>query len=60
MRQNWEQVFGVDPWLWLLPLYGRSGKPVGSGVSWELRPDLVPNDRLQVIAQPNVRPLLFS
>jgi len=31
---NWIQVFGGNPWLWLLPVYGASGKPVGDGVSW--------------------------
>lgn len=31
---NWMQVFGRNPWLWVVPLYGKSGKPLGDGVSW--------------------------
>ena len=31
---NWRQVFGRNPWLWLLPMTGKSGKPVGDGVTW--------------------------
>jgi len=33
-KQNWVQVFGANPWLWLLPMSGRSGRPVGDGVMW--------------------------
>ena len=32
MRKNFEQVFGPDPWLWLLPVWGRG--PVGNGIDW--------------------------
>lgn len=31
---NWMQVFGRNPWLWLLPITGKSGKPLGDGVVW--------------------------
>lgn len=31
-RKNLEQVFGANPWFWLLPLYGEG--PVGDGVHW--------------------------
>jgi palmitoyltransferase len=31
---NFVQVFGRNPWLWLLPITGLSGKPVGDGVTW--------------------------
>ena len=31
-RKNVESVFGRNPWLWLLPLYGAG--PVGDGVTW--------------------------
>ena len=34
LRQNWYQVFGVNPWLWPLPIIGRSGRPLGDGVMW--------------------------
>ena len=33
-RKNWEQVFGKNPWMWLLPFNGESGKPIGDGVVW--------------------------
>jgi len=31
-RRNWQQVFGRDPVLWFLPVYG--GGPDGDGVHW--------------------------
>mmetsp|Transcript_27227 Transcript_27227/g.48927 ORF Transcript_27227/g.48927 Transcript_27227/m.48927 type:complete len:335 (-) Transcript_27227:41-1045(-) len=31
---NWMQVFGRNPWLWLIPVTGKSGKPLGDGVVW--------------------------
>lgn len=44
-RQNWVQVFGANPWLWLLPMSGRSGRPVGDGVAW--RPEVTsPDDEI--------------
>jgi hypothetical protein len=33
-RLNWLQVFGRNKWLWLFPVTGISGKPVGDGVIW--------------------------
>lgn len=33
-ERNWVQVFGRNPWVWLLPITGRSGRPVGDGVNW--------------------------
>ena len=35
-QRNWEQIFGKNPWLWLLPITGASGKPIGDGVVWTL------------------------
>ena len=32
LRGNWEQVFGPNPWLWFIPVYGTG--PVGDGLSW--------------------------
>lgn len=32
--KNWAQVFGKNPWLWWVPIYGSNGKPVGDGVLW--------------------------
>eukprot|EP00802_Teleaulax_amphioxeia_P016074 Tamp_16182.p1 GENE.Tamp_16182~~Tamp_16182.p1 ORF type:complete len:330 (-),score=44.87 Tamp_16182:493-1452(-) len=34
-RQNFESVFGSNPWLWLLPVV--AGGPVGDGVHWPQR-----------------------
>ena len=31
---NWYQVFGRNKFLWLLPITGISGKPIGDGVIW--------------------------
>lgn len=31
---NWLQVFGKNKWLWVLPMTGVSGKPIGDGVIW--------------------------
>lgn len=31
---NWFQVFGKNKWLWMLPMTGVSGKPIGDGVIW--------------------------
>ena len=36
LRKNWEQIFGKNPWLWMLPFTGESGKPIGDGVVWSL------------------------
>ena len=34
VKQNWEQVFGGNRWLWLFPVFCSSGKPLGDGISW--------------------------
>jgi hypothetical protein len=34
--RNLTQVFGKNPWIWLLPFYGKSGKPSGDGIIWPL------------------------
>ena len=34
VQNNWHQVFGRNKILWLLPLTGISGKPIGDGVIW--------------------------
>ncbi|CAG9310452.1 DHHC2_2 [Blepharisma stoltei] len=31
---NWRQVFGKNPWLWFLPVYLETGKPIGDGITW--------------------------
>mmetsp|Transcript_31946 Transcript_31946/g.55041 ORF Transcript_31946/g.55041 Transcript_31946/m.55041 type:complete len:317 (+) Transcript_31946:22-972(+) len=36
--RNWRQVFGNNPWMWFLPVYGKSGKPAGDGVTWTSLP----------------------
>lgn len=35
--KNWIQVFGRNPFLWLLPMTGKSGKPVGDGIVWLMK-----------------------
>lgn len=34
--RNFTQVFGRNPWIWLLPYYGNSGKPSGDGIIWPM------------------------
>ena len=34
VRNNWIQVFGKNIALWIVPVYGASGRPVGDGVVW--------------------------
>ncbi|CAG9314917.1 DHHC2_3 [Blepharisma stoltei] len=47
--RNWLQVFGRNPWLWVVPYYGKSGKPVGDGVMWSHDPfqDVLENDPVE-------------
>jgi len=35
-RRNWEQVFGVHPWLWWCPWHTQASRPVGDGVRWRV------------------------
>jgi len=35
MRANFEQVFGENPWIWFLPVYGRG--PNGDGLHWPMK-----------------------
>ena len=35
--RNWAQIFGVNPWLWPLPIFAGSGKPLGDGIYWPKR-----------------------
>jgi hypothetical protein len=35
---NFIQIFGKNPLLWLLPVFMKSGKPVGDGVVWPQKP----------------------
>lgn len=32
--RNWEQIFGINRWLWLFPVFCGSGKPLGDGIYW--------------------------
>jgi palmitoyltransferase len=34
-RQNWEQVFGVDPLFWFAPFPTKRGRPEGDGLTWK-------------------------
>ncbi|CAD8068462.1 unnamed protein product [Paramecium sonneborni] len=35
IKENWLQVMGNNPWLWIFPMFGESGRPKGDGVRWE-------------------------
>ena len=47
-RRNVESVFGANPWLWLLPVFGKG--PVGDGVHWPRRGASFPSQELQDIS----------
>ena len=32
--RNWTQIFGANPFLWPLPMFCGSGKPLGDGIYW--------------------------
>ena len=32
--RNWEQIFGMNRWLWPFPVFCGSGKPLGDGIYW--------------------------
>lgn len=34
---NWQQIFGVNKWLWPFPVFCGSGKPMGDGIYWPSR-----------------------
>ena len=34
-RQNWEQVFGVEPLFWFFPFPTKRGRPEGDGLTWK-------------------------
>ena len=36
LYRNFIQVFGRNPWMWMLPFYGKSGKPSGDGIIWPM------------------------
>lgn len=50
-KNNWEQVFGRNKALWLFPITGQSGKPVGDGVIWSspgtLDSEEIPSDEIE-------------
>jgi len=33
-KGNWEQIFGLNKWLWPFPVFCGSGKPLGDGIYW--------------------------
>ena len=57
-KYNFIQVFGMNKCLWPIPMYGRSGMPLGDGVNWcyaasemsepasELNSELISNKRI--------------
>jgi len=35
---NFVQIFGKNPYLWFIPVFMKSGKPIGDGVVWPQKP----------------------
>lgn len=33
-NNNWQQIFGLNKWLWPFPVFCGSGKPLGDGIYW--------------------------
>jgi len=33
-KANWEQIFGLNKWLWPFPMFCDGGKPLGDGIYW--------------------------
>lgn len=43
-NRNWEQIFGMNRWLWPFPVFCGSGKPLGDGIYWPTNASLVGSD----------------
>ena len=39
-KENWEQVFGVEPFFWFFPIPVKMGRPEGDGLTWKTRKDV--------------------
>ena len=46
---NFIQIFGTNPWLWLVPIHGKSGMPIGDGVVWHKETTPTFDDEVQGI-----------
>lgn len=59
--RNFTQVFGRNPWMWLVPLYGRSGKPSGDGILWPMIENQFSDSEVNIESEANrensVKPL---
>jgi hypothetical protein len=51
--RNFIQVFGKNPWIWMIPVYGRSGKPVGDGILWPMLEHQYSDSDVNVESDPN-------
>ena len=51
--RNFTQVFGRNPWIWMLPFYGKSGKPSGDGIVWPVVESLYSDSDVNVESEAN-------
>jgi palmitoyltransferase len=47
-KQNWEQVFGVEPLFWFLPFPTKRGRPEGDGLTWKTKDDPLKDSGIKV------------
>ena len=40
-KENWEQVFGVEPLFWFFPIPTKKGRPEGDGLTWKTNNELL-------------------
>lgn len=52
---NFIQIFGKNPWLWFLPVFCKSGKPIGDGVVWPQKPSKAQSFELENSIKDGVR-----
>ncbi len=58
---NWEQVFGQNKLLWLIPIYTEKGRPNGDGLTWPVKKKTNLNESNNILPNtsnqegPNVR-----
>ena len=47
-RQNWEQVFGVEPLFWFIPIPTKRGRPEGDGLTWKTNEKMILDSGIKV------------
>jgi hypothetical protein len=53
LYRNFTQVFGKNPWMWWVPIYGRSGKPSGDGIIWPIVESQISESDVNVESEAN-------